>query len=236
MFTGYGRTVTVLTVRPLYVRWSLPVSSPFQDFSAECPALQYLGINEHALNVESPLRHSTVTWLDIFRDGSRDGGPPDGEFERLKSRFPRLRGCRYVESGLAFSPMARAQTEGVSSISEATDYDLPLGVSLTRLWPEELSADDGSDDSDYVSESQDEEYSGDDVEPDQYWEYYSDGERKHSPSSGNTSEDEEFDYEVERDEALAIFERALHGGSHEGEDFDDEVERDGSDNSSSYFE
>jgi hypothetical protein len=119
--------------------------------------------------------------------------------------------------------MARAQTEGVSSISEATDYDLPLGVSLTRLWPEELSADDGSDDSDDVFESQDEEYSEDDVEPDQNWEYYSDGERKHSPSSGNTSEDEEFDYEVERDEALAIFERALHRATPEGEDFDDEV-------------
>ncbi|KAJ7334706.1 hypothetical protein DFH08DRAFT_879163 [Mycena albidolilacea] len=239
---AYGATVVALTVCPLNVSWPESLPLPFQDLSAQCPALQCLGISEYAVNAEPPLCHSTVASLNIFRSGSRPGLPLDGEFERLQSRFPALRACRYVQNGAAFPPMTRGGPggpDGVSSIVKDTpdEYDLPLGPWLTVLWSEEFPEDDESDDSNYVFTSEEEWCSEDGSEehPDQCWEYYSDGERKHSPSSGATSEDE-FDSELERDEALTIFEHILHGALPEEEDFDDNVERDGSDKSSGYFQ
>ncbi|KAF8140904.1 hypothetical protein K438DRAFT_1995561 [Mycena galopus ATCC 62051] len=229
---AYGATVITLTVCPLDMGWRGSAPFPFQDLSVHCPALQYLGISEYAVNAEA-LCHSTVTSLDIFRDGSRPGMPPNGEFEGLQSWFPALRACRYVQK-LAFLPIARGGPEGVSSIDQDSpdDYDLPLGPRLMVLWSEEFPEDDCSDDSDYVLTSEEEWYSEDGSEehPDQYWEYYSDGERKHSPLSGATSEDE-FESEVERDEALTIFEHILHRAIPEEEDFNNEVERAVSDNS-----
>ncbi|KAJ7208706.1 hypothetical protein B0H12DRAFT_1242975 [Mycena haematopus] len=121
---------------------------------------------------------------------------------------------------------------GVSVIDRDTpdEYDLPLGPWLTVLWGEASPEEGSSDDSDYVYASDEEWFSEDDSEehPDQNWEYYSDGERKHSPASGATSEDE-FHYEVEREE-VTIFENILLRALPEEEDSDDEVERDGSDN------
>ncbi|KAJ7258436.1 hypothetical protein B0H12DRAFT_444525 [Mycena haematopus] len=227
---AYGAKVTALTVRPLDIMWRGSLPFPLPDLSAQCPMLRYLGVTEHAVNGEPPLCHPTVVSLDIFRNGRPDV-PPDGEFERLQSRFPALRACRYVQMSLAFTPLARGGPDGISSIDQGTpdEYDLPLGPWLTVLWSEE-SPDGSSDDLDYVYISEEEWFSedGSQEHPDQYWEYYSDGERKHSPWSGATSEDE-FDYEVARDEALTIFEHTLHRAFPEEEDSDDEVEEDSSD-------
>ncbi|KAJ7204231.1 hypothetical protein C8J57DRAFT_1619832 [Mycena rebaudengoi] len=211
--------------------WNSTTLSPAR-FSLHRPSAQELArISEYAVNAELPLCHSTIASLDIFRDGSRPGVPPDGEFERLRGRFPALRACRYVQI-LGFPPIARGGPDGVSSIGQDTpdDYDLPLGPWLTVVWSEDFPEDNCSDDSDYVSASEEEWYSEDgSMHPDQNWEYYSDGERKHSPASGATSEDEEFESEVNRDEALVIFEHILHGANpdSEEEDFDNEGGRGG---------
>ncbi|KAJ7266244.1 hypothetical protein C8J57DRAFT_1229642 [Mycena rebaudengoi] len=156
--------------------------------------------------------------------------PGCSEFERLQGQFPALRVCRYVQR-LGFPPIARGGPDGVSSIGQDTpdDYNLPLGPWLTIVWSEDFPEDDCSD-SDYVSASEEEWYSeAGSMHEDQNWDYYSEGERKHSPASGATSEDEEFESEVDRDEALVIFEHILHGANPEEEDLDNEVEGDGSD-------
>ncbi|KAJ6506984.1 hypothetical protein C8R45DRAFT_971181 [Mycena sanguinolenta] len=231
---AYGATVIALTVFPLEMSWRRPDPFPFPDLHVHCPALRYLGIGEGSVNAE-PMCHSTLVSLDIFRDGGCFGKPPNENLEGLQGRFPALRACRYVQR-LGSLPMARGGPDGVSSIDQDTpdDYDVPLGPWLTALWSAEFPEDDCSDDSDYVCTSEEEWCSedGSEVHPDQYWEYYSDGERKHGPSSGATSEDELFESEVERDETLTIFEHILHGAIPEEEDFDDEGERGGSDNSS----
>ncbi|KAJ6507022.1 hypothetical protein C8R45DRAFT_971330 [Mycena sanguinolenta] len=215
----YGATVIALTVFPLEMSWGWSGPFPFKDSLVHCPALLYLGIGEYSVTTER-LCHSTLATLDIFRDGSGSGMPHNEELESLQGRFPALRACRYVQR-LGFSPMARGGPDGISSIAP-DGYDLPLGPWLGALWLDEFPEDDCSDDSDYVFASEEERYSedGSEVTPDQY----SDGERKHSPSSGATSEDE-FEYEVGREEILSIFEHILHGAIPEEDDFDDEVER-----------
>ncbi|KAJ7624278.1 hypothetical protein DFH06DRAFT_1339989 [Mycena polygramma] len=203
----YGRTVTDLMVEAVDRRGSPQAMQPLLNL---CPILRYLRVSESHL--VTPLQHKTVCRLDIKSDGNYNLLPEEREFERLRSGFPALRACRYIEGYgcndfVAYPPPVLHDEPGspptVVMAYQSVHFDLPESSWLAMILSEECFGDEGSsEDSDYVFDSEDDDGgSVDDSDTDS-----TRGDFWHTPADMVT---DDAGPEIDRDETLEIFSRTL---------------------------
>ncbi|KAJ7214469.1 hypothetical protein GGX14DRAFT_610946 [Mycena pura] len=189
--TVYGRSLTYLEA-PQITRTDLA-----QAVLESCPALVHLGLyvnGSHFLPAEGAgLHHARVATLDIFAHPSstfiraRSLELSGVDIARVRSRFPRLRAWRYVDTGMNFlADLLPPPTLVVCNEGRFPEYDAPSSSYFAILMSDVGCADEDSDvDPDYVQpESSDSDEDTDDT-------------------------DDEMDWEIDRDEALVIYQQTL---------------------------
>ncbi|KAF8189489.1 hypothetical protein K438DRAFT_1971607 [Mycena galopus ATCC 62051] len=187
---AYGGTLKVLRVgrNPSFRPTATPID--FQQLLLPCPVLQHLSVNEGS-HSDTPL-HPEAEWsADVLNKRSCL------EFEHLKTTFPALRMCRYLDACSDFfpnlPPISRSGADSVPDIG----YILPQSSYLELLFSEACSGDNSSD-SDYIFDPEDDD----------------DGSVGASDSDSSDStdlptEDSDDEWEVDREEAVTIFRQTL---------------------------
>ncbi|KAF8217508.1 hypothetical protein K438DRAFT_2036938 [Mycena galopus ATCC 62051] len=191
---AYGRTLKVLDLQHQHIIHRGAVFD-VRQLLLRCPILEHLSVNENC-HSDKPEYPEAPGSADIFNERSRL------EFANLKTTFPTLRTCRYIdaESNL-FPDLPPIHGGGVNS---NTDYIMPEN-SYLELFSEVGSTNDSSDDSDYVLDlADDDDGSVEASESDS-----SDSTDYHNFWNLPTAESDDEDWEVDREEVVAIFRRTL---------------------------
>ncbi|KAJ7488309.1 hypothetical protein FB451DRAFT_1529584 [Mycena latifolia] len=200
VFLGaYGRTIRTLMISYLQSR-------SLQDLLDRCPVLEHLGVSMALC--AAPLNHATLTSVDIFNSSSF----ADGDFGGLKGALPALRACKYLDDSLAlenFRDLSLALPAGdVVVTDQASVSNLPFSSWLTAILSEVGAADDPSDDDpDYVFNSDDDDDGGSVDDSDSS--SNSDSDAVSVSEEGGDEFHLEENWEIESEEALAIFRSTL---------------------------
>ncbi|KAF8189488.1 hypothetical protein K438DRAFT_1936000 [Mycena galopus ATCC 62051] len=218
---AYGRTLRVLSVR-LGPGSSLRTDIGFEQFLDLCPALQHLCVtNRSRVSASSP-KQGILRSVDVLTDFDFMSSQVQAMGQELKKRYPALRSCRYIDSVLDLFP----QLPPLIGPGAGSDPDCPFPVSshlefLSSQDPDYIPHEGSDPDSDlerFLEEGGEEEDSGgsegsDTDSSDLDWESSDSNSTdyhnlEHIEDTARTTSDDE-DWEVDRDEAIAIFRRTL---------------------------